>query len=241
MVPEPAKIPLRLLIPHALYAGQVCQIPRDVVGAMRNRNAVFLWIPKTAGATLYETLDKHVCTKLLDLPAAKLRFRNRGLVTFGHMEYTKLLEAGLVTAKFDESAFKFCFSRNPYSRAVSLYFFSRKRGWIAEEMSFLEFCRKIDDGVDDIGLFNVKDLSLCNPQSRWLRGVRPDFVGRVENFDDDLRQLFQLLDLNLPGTVTARNLTEHSPYMEYYCQESRDIVERYYKEDFERFGYSVNA
>ena len=239
MIPEQTKKPLRSLIPPAQYAGQICQIPRDKVGAIRNRNAVFLWIPKTAGATLYNALDKHICTKLLNISYAKLRFQNKGLVTFGHMDYTQLVNAGLVGTQFDESAFKFCFSRNPYSRAVSLFSFSKKRGWIDEEMSFLEFCRKIENGVPEIGLFNVKDLSLCNPQSRWLKGVCPDFVGRMENFNADLSHVFTLLDLMAPRMIMSKNLTEHSPYRDYYCPESRDIVMRYYLEDFDRFGYST--
>lgn len=243
MILGQVKRPLRPLIPPivsvAQYVGQVCLIPRDKIGAKRNRNAVFLWIPKTAGATLYSALDKQICTKILDLPAAKLRFQNKGLVTFGHLEYAQLVKEGLVETQFDESAFKFLFCRNPYSRAVSLYCFSKRRRWINEQMSFLEFCRKIESGVHDIGLFNVQGLSLCNPQSRWLKGVCPDFIGRMENFDEDLGRLFQLLNLTVPEMIISKNLTEHSPYREYYCPKSRDIVARYYAEDFKRFAYSV--
>ena len=119
-LPEGAKKSWSSFRPYVQFAGQFFQIPRDTVGALRNQDAVFLWIPKTAGATLYKALDIHICTKLLELPWAKLRFRNRGLVTFGHMEYAQLVKAGVVGSHFDEGAFKFCFSRNPYSRAVSL-------------------------------------------------------------------------------------------------------------------------
>ena len=238
-LPERAKRPWRSFLLYSQFFGQFFYIPRDAVGAMRNRNAVFLWIPKTAGATLYKALDIHICMKLLDLPSAKLRFRNKGLATFGHMEYAQLVEAGVVGSRFDESAFKFCFSRNPYSRAVSLYFFSAKRGWIAEGLSFLDFCRRIENGVHDIGLFNVVDLSLCNPQVRWLRGVNPDFVGKLEDFDTDLRHIFGSLNLPEPNTIGAENSTVHSSYRDYYCPESIDIVARFYSEDFERFGYSL--
>ena len=236
MLPEHAKKPVRSLIWYML---DVSQIPRDAVGAMRNRNAVFLWIPKTAGTTLHTALDKNICSKFLDLPSAKRRFRNKGLVTFGHMDYAQLVQTGLVGSRFDETAFKFCFSRNPYSRAVSLYFFAIKRNWITEELSFLEFCRRIENGVHDIGLFNVQEMSQCNPQTRWLRGVDPDFVGRLEDFDADLRRVFESLDLTVPDMFSAKNSTAHSPYRDYYCPESIDIVARFYSEDFERFGYSV--
>jgi len=215
------------------------QVPRDMVGSFRNRNAVFIWIPKTAGATLYTALDKHICTKLLHITSVKIRFQNKGLVTFGHMDYAQLVETGLVKSRFDKSAFKFCFSRNPYSRAVSLYFFSRKRNWIPEELSFLEFCQQIEKGVHDIGLFNMQEMSLCNPQTRWLRGVELDFVGSVENFDADLCHVFESLDLGVPDTVSAKNRTSHSPYRDYYCPESMRIVAKLYAEDFERFDYSL--
>src|SRR6056297_2341307 len=112
IVPERVKKPIRSFM---WLMQNVGQIPRDMVGSVRNRDAVFLWIPKTAGATLYSALDRHICTKLLHLTAARIRFRNKGLVTFGHMDYAQLVEIGLVRARFDQSAFKFCFSRNPYS------------------------------------------------------------------------------------------------------------------------------
>ncbi|MFK8030316.1 MAG: sulfotransferase family 2 domain-containing protein [Gammaproteobacteria bacterium] len=236
VLPERVKKPIRSLRTYMRVTGQ---IPRDAIGAMRNRNMVFLWIPKTAGTSLYTALDSHICTKILDLSSAKRRFRNKGLVTFGHMDYRELVRSGLVEPQFDDSAFKFCFSRNPYSRAVSLYFFSLKRHWITDDLSFLGFCRLIDKGVQDIGLFNVRELSQCNPQVRWLRGVSPDFIGRLENFDSDVHRLFDLLGLDAPSVSTAKNRTAHSPYREYYCTESSEIVSRVYAEDFERFGYSV--
>lgn len=216
----------------------IAQIPRDAVGGFRNRNAVFLWIPKTAGATLYTALDRHICTKLLHPTAARIRFQNRGLVTFGHMDYPQLLEAGIIRTGFHQSAFKFCFSRNPYSRAISLYFFSRKRRWIAADVSFLDFCKMIEKGVDDIGLYNMRGLSMSNPQTRWLRGVNPDFIGRVENFDEDLNRLFDELGFGVPGQIVAQNRTAHSPYRDYYCPESARIVAKVYADDFERFDYS---
>ena len=236
VVPERVKQPIRSLI---WLMQNVGQIPRDTVGAFRNRNAVFLWIPKTAGATLYEALDRHICTKLLHLTAAKIRFRNKGLVTFGHMDYAQLVQIGVVGARFDKSAFKFCFSRNPYSRAVSLYFFSKKRNWIAEDVSFLEFCQMIERGVHDIGLFNMRGMSLNNPQTRWLRGVDLDFVGRVENFEEGLRHIFEALDLGVPDKIVTRNSTTHSPYRDYYCPQSVRIVAKIYAEDFERLDYSL--
>jgi hypothetical protein len=45
--------------------------------------------------------------------------------------------------------------------------------------------------------------------------------------------------LNVPDMPKAENRTVHSPYRDYYCHESIDIVARVYSEDFERFGYSV--
>ena len=235
IIPERVKKPIRPLI---WLMRNVGQIPRDTVGGFRNGNAVFLWIPKTAGATLYSVLDRHICTKLLHLTEARIRFRNKGLVTFGHMDYAQLVENGVVGAGFDNTAFKFCFSRNPYSRAVSLYCFSRKRQWIDQKISFLDFCQMIERGVDDIGLFNVQGLSLSNPQTRWLRGVVPDFVGRVENFDEDLRRVFEALRLSVPEKIRAKNRTSHSPYRDYYCVESARIVSKVYADDFERFDYA---
>ena len=203
------------------------------------KKAVFIWIPKTAGASFYSCLD---APKLwVSLHRVKYRFANVGTVTFGHMDYTELVRKGYVSRQFDESAYKFAFARNPYGRAVSLYFYLRKYGILPSEESFLAFCRRLHEkGCEPIGLYNVSGLSQCNPQSRWTENIEMDFIGRFETIAEDSEKVFRTLGLqnvHLPRI----NKTDHGGYEEYYCRESKEIIEEFYAEDFRNFGYEYES
>ncbi len=202
--------------------------------AIGQPKAVFIWIPKTAGTSVFSLLG---APKLKSLHLARFRFPNRGIVTFGHMDYAELVRRGIVSASFDRSAFKFAFSRNPYERAVSLFDYVQRYGVLTEGGHFLSFCRRLAAGeCEDIGLYNVKGLSQCNPQTRWLRDLDMDFVGRVDNLGEDSRRVAERLGLEFAATPHL-NASERRDYRAYYCEESRQIVEEFYAEDFRQLGY----
>jgi hypothetical protein len=212
---------------------------REYLRARGKMNAVFIWIPKTAGASFYSRLD---APKLwVSLHRVKYRFANRGTVTFSHMDYAELVKQGYVSRKFDESAYKFGFTRNPYDRAVSLFYYLKRRGIVPADETFLTFCRKLrDEGCEPIGLYNVSGRSQCNPQVRWLENVNMDFIGRFETIAEDSEKVFRhlgLQDVHLP----LINKTAHASYKECYCPESKQIVEAYYAEDFQGLGYELET
>lgn len=201
--------------------------------------AVFLWIPKTAGTSLYSVLARHGCHKLKKLHQIRLRFANKGFVTFGHMDYAALVRNGYVSREFDRVAVKFAVCRNPYDRAVSLFAFNKHLRKIPEDQGFLDFCRGLArTSIEPIGLHHARGLSQCNPQVRWLENTRVDFVGRYENLQADTARLLELL--RLPASQMPHlNATRHQDYRDYYCAESREIVQTFYAEDFAHFGYST--
>ena len=200
------------------------------------QNAVFIWIPKSAGTSVLSALNRYGCTKLKKIRIVKYYFPQKGLVTFGHINYPELIESGYVSRTFDQSAYKFSFARNPYDRAVSLFFYLKKYR-TDTDMSFLDFCRRLkDDGCEDIGLYNYDGWSQCNPQVRWIENLKMDFIGKFESLEKDFNKI--LLDLNFPPIdLPHYNITSHEHYAHYYCQESREIIENFYRNDFSYFGY----
>ena len=205
-------------------------------------NAAFIWIPKTAGSSIYSLLGSP--PKLKKLHLVRNRFVNKGIVTFGHMDYSKLVKRGYVSRRFDESAFKFAFSRNPYDRAVSLYEYLKTQK-IMKQMrvpcneSFLSFCRRLkNNGCENIGLYNVRGFSQCNPQVRWIENVRVDFIGKYESLEKDSKEILDLLELPA-ARLPHLNAMHHADYRSYYCSESKEIVEEFYEEDFRYFGYET--
>lgn len=196
--------------------------------------AVFIHVPKTAGTSINVAFDIPV---LNNLGLIRHRFVNRGLVTFGHMDYLALVRDGYVSRRFHERSRKFAFCRNPYDRAVSLYEYLRKIDKLDHGRSFLDFCRTLKQSPP-IGLYNTMGLSQCNPQVRWLENIKLDFVGRYERIDLDLKRLGSFLALP-PVETPFENRSARQPYRRYLCAESTALLNEYYREDFDAFGYAT--
>ncbi|MGH1460814.1 MAG: sulfotransferase family 2 domain-containing protein [Neptuniibacter sp.] len=215
------------------------------------QNSVFIWIPKNAGTSFSIAIGAE---KFKTLDDVKSGFQNQGRVTFVHMDYARLVKEGYVTSAFDQTAFKYCFVRNPYDRAVSLYKYLMKvnrlkylswslrikekffsRGNI--EISFLEFCRLLSEyEVEPVGLYSSKRVNHCNPQVRWIENLDMDFIGRFENLDNDTNRVFEELGLQGVEMIHENRSNDHG-YEGFYCQESKEIIEHLYHEDFSQFGY----
>ena len=217
------------------YIGKLLHYLRN-----RNRpNAVFIWIPKNAGTSLNLALQKYGSIKAKKLARIKYRFSQRGLVTFDHIDYHQLVEHGYVNKEFDETAYKFCFCRNPYDRAVSLYVYMTKNA--NPKPSFLEFWQGLkQNGIGKIGLYNHLNMSMCNPQLRWIENIKIDFTGRYENLEEDIDRLMKELKLP-PLNLPHHNRSTRKGLGDYFCPESKKIIETLYAEDFEYFGYEIES
>jgi hypothetical protein len=210
-----------------------------------NPNALLIWIPKTAGTSLNSLLAQAGGQTFLSIDAARRYFRNRGIVTFGHIGVPHLREAGIIDDAFYMSAFKFAFVRNPFDRAVSLYEYSRRIEKLPPMIGFPMFCRILKDhAYEDIGDYNHLALSQLNPQSRWLMGcdgqLCVDFIGRFENFASDVEIILRRLNLPVPvGGVPHVNQSTRQPTDKYYGDAEIEAVQTAYRCDFEAFGYSL--
>ncbi len=201
-------------------------------------NAVFIWIPKTAGTTIYNALRSAGCAKLKTIELAKHAFPAKGLVTFAHLSYHMLLEGGYVDHKFDRNSLKFTFVRNPYKRAISLYFYiQRYIGTYNRKPAFLDFLELLNTGFyDKVGLYNVRNLSQCNPQVRWLDGITMNFIGKVEEIEKDFETLQSLLKIKLPPLGVYKQGSYVEPVI--FGGREKYLVEKIYDEDFMTFGYA---
>ncbi len=199
-------------------------------------DSVFVWIPKSAGSSIFELLD---APKLKSLHLAKHRFTNCGPVTFCHMDYAQLVKKKYISKVFNESAYKFTFVRNPYARAVSLFYYMKriKKRKVDPTISFLDFYQNFkNNGFEAIGLYNRKGLSQCNPQVRWTENIEFDYIGKVEAINEDTAIILKHLGIE-HGEVPQLNPTAHPSYTTCYCPESKALIEELYNEDFETFRY----
>lgn len=207
----------------------------------KREQAVFLWIPKSAGSSVWTALQKYHCPKLRDPWEVRFCFCQKGLVTFGHQSYWSLFDLGLISEGFHQRSFKFAFVRNPYDRAISLWGYLKRVEWIPNNLSFRTFAYLLQDrAFPPVGPYHVKGLSHCNPQVCWLKNpegkIFADYVGKLENINEDFANICKRLDIEVE--LPHLNKTSHKPYQEYYDEETKEIIGRVYAEDLSAFGYT---
>ncbi|AQS48998.1 hypothetical protein BMG03_15275 [Thioclava nitratireducens] len=192
---------------------------------IRKHKLVFVHIPKTGGSSIVRSLKPHrdlrsIASRRLNktLNSLHIPYRLNGIDTQVHasaQDYADVLGRGF------ERYFSFAIVRNPFDWMVSLYHFSLKRR--KTDVSFRDFVHtcsakaQADYITDDNGEVIVS------------------FVGRFERLAKDFQAASEKigLDLHLPHL----NATDHEHFSRYYDDETREIVARRYKRDFDIFGY----
>ena len=136
--------------------------------------------------------------------------------------------------------FKFAFVRNPWDRLVSCHtnkvvedggklfgFDEQQQREMLSFENFVEFVAGLDLKACDRHLRLQTELIDLN---------HVDFVGRMETFAEDFRQVCERA--GIPGSeVHARNVGRHAPYQSYYTDALRDKVASLYRKDIQVFGY----
>jgi hypothetical protein len=133
-----------------------------------------------------------------------------------------------------DAAWKFAFVRNPWDRAVSAYFYSRKCSQIPLDVSFKDYLRLDFAQMPDFVFVHSQPIAdiIAGPGGhRYL-----DFVGRFEHLQRDFDHVCRVLGLE-PITLLHWHRTPHRPYVEYYDREGISLVRRKYRRDIEWFGY----
>lgn len=210
-----------------------------------SRDAIFLWVPKTAGTSLHSILTANKVQQYYDVESIGKSFRNKGTAIFGHLGLNQLLKAGLVTEEYARRAWKFAFVRNPFDRAVSIFEYLRLTTKdFPEPTTFSIFCRYLADGAfKPVGLYNHEGLNHMNPQAAWLlddnQTLWPDFIGRVESYDEGVQTVLNELNIpQLPTGVPKLNTSSRKETASYYGKDEIAIVQKAYRLDFDLFGYS---
>jgi hypothetical protein len=214
---------------------------------------IYLRVPKAANSTVTVTLtdrfpEADMATgERIDMKLAAAR--KDGMTHFSE----------LPTDLGTDGYFVFSFVRNPYHRALSAFldkvgpapaladgetdvhrryrrFHGREiAGRDGGRISFLGFCRYLAEGGE-------KDNAHWMAQSRFLAlHDRIDFIGRVESLAADLDTVVariagtrQAVDLKRAGPPATR---ADEKVKQYFCDESRTLIEATYARDFDRLGY----
>ncbi|MEM1157743.1 MAG: sulfotransferase family 2 domain-containing protein [Verrucomicrobiota bacterium] len=170
---------------------------QDKIKSKNTPDAIFIWIPKTAGTSLAAQFCSSGCRKFKSIKQIERGFYPGGFTTFTHFSIAELVEREYLPVSYYNKAIRFSFVRHPVSRVISLYRYLIKKGIVRKEVAFSEFigvveialreelpsrnlinshiawegdCPKYRRGISPSpGLFNSIALSQCRPQVDWLK------------------------------------------------------------------------
>jgi hypothetical protein len=162
--------------------------------------------------------------------------RNLTFPTDGLVEDSSLrIEA---KATFD-SFFKFSLVRNPWARAVSLYF-RREGRQLHQEIDFASFCEKHFYASD-----TCKHPTLHRNQLDWLCDESGkslmDMVCKLESIEEGIRQIAERTGgrVNLTELHDNRNeRSQASRYRDMYTERTRKMIAERFEKDIDYFHYS---
>ena len=124
--------------------------------------------------------------------------------------------------------FKFGFVRNPWDRELSNYFFNGGKLKPPEDISFKEW---LNINLRKDGLIHDHNT----PQCHYLTDV--DYIARFENYDEEVKYIFNRIGVPMSQPVKHIFKTEHKPYWEYYDDADIMKVHQWYEKDIKMYNY----
>jgi len=210
-----------------------------------NADALFIWIPKSAGTSISAAFESAGGQRLLSTEEIETYFKQRGLVTFGHLHIPALIDAGLISHDFLSKAYKFTIVRNPFDRAVSLFEYLKQMQYIPETTRFDLFCGYLEaEAWEKVGLINHDGLSQLNPQVKWLTDktgkMFVDDIYRFETLAESWPEIWRKAGIETPAPdLPQLNRSKRNDAKKYYSDKTVEIVQKVYQNDFELLEYST--
>ena len=206
----------------------------------RYYKTLFVHIPKCAGTSIEKILDmstlneyfshKRIHSNRMQIPVEKFNeeeYTNCVNKTPQHMTYSEMCK---VIDNID-SLFKFSIVRNPYSRLVSQYEYSK---------SFIKDADTFANLINCLDYKNATRIKLFDGHLETQTSYLENFDGKIyrfENIQECIDDLKQYSPVTIIPHANKREYTK--PYMEYYTPELLEKVQKFYTEDFINFNYSI--
>tara|TARA_B100002049_G_C16079506_1_gene376548 strand:- start:2148 stop:2789 length:642 start_codon:yes stop_codon:yes gene_type:complete len=207
----------------------------------KTNNFLFIHIPKTAGTSIRQVLEPYGGKPGLKnflarrnqnlIPVINKIFNLNAFRTYdAHTTYEDVLK--ILGEKELNSLYKFAFVRNPYSRLYSFYLHilaHPEHPWYSKIKNYGSFKTM---------LHNLEDVNEPTQKSYVTDKngkIVVDFIGHLENIDEDFKKICK--EINVPYNLPRANARKHKAWQEVYDEEDLNLAYKYYKEDFDAFGY----
>jgi len=142
--------------------------------------------------------------------------------------------------------FSFCFIRNPYDRLISAWKMLTRDWQNLPQLSLSEFLDIVTDtSISHTNGNTFKDYkSSCRhhtiPQTHRYNCVDlADYIGKFEDYNKEWKKICSIIEWDYQEPPHENKSQTDNNYMQYFNQETLDIVNEYFSEDFERLPYEM--
>jgi len=206
-----------------------------------HKKFIFIHIPKSAGSSVSQALNRYSDLSSNDVFSnIRLKHETAGIIR----EADKNRFENYIT---------FCFVRNPWDRVVSWYFYenANQHGFRSVFPTFEDFVSYLDRAWEliklqsDYRMYRVMNdpYVIPLPQTDFVLDTEGhlmvDYVGRLENINEDFHQLTDIL--NLKVELPYLNKVAHKNYWDYYSKKTRDIIQKCFQGEIDYWRYQYNG
>lgn len=185
-----------------------------------NLKFIFIHVHRTGGTSITNLLRGQLGNKLEEISQHGNAKTTESYLLEKHPEY-----------------FSCGFVRNPYERILSWYSLINKNNVksLKEEKIRFENFIELNLASDFTNkMFHYNQLDYFTNEKGVLKVHK---IFRYENFENQIRELFDYLELPLKDIPKINN-TSSKKYKDYYTQKSRDLITQKCKKDIEYFNYT---
>lgn len=204
-----------------------------------SKQFIFIHVYKVAGTSIGNALSKYCDYSSKSKNPMKLVKRTMGLIPNiyindfpGHITAKDLKER--IPENIFSSYFKFAFVRNSWDWQVSLYKFALQTPHHHQHeltKSFGSFEKYLEWRVNED--LHLQKEFVTNDDGEIIL----DFVGKMETLNNDFKIICE--SLSLPQVILPHaNKSNRQSSDQYYTSYSSSLIEKYFAEDIELFGYS---
>ena len=192
---------------------------------IHEHDLLFVHIPKTGGTSIEKKFNIEKCYDNC-YGSEELVFPAKNTI-FSQQHYTPDLIKDLYENWFNNYK-KFTIVRNPYTRAISEYFFRNHVSIFDDDLFYTWICNFCITGY-------ILDHAL--PQSDYFIGAEYDYVLKFESLNDDFKNMCVELGIDPELGHHNKSAVDCGNCVEKLSQKSIETINKKYTDDFTNFGY----
>lgn len=204
------------------------------------RKILFIHIPRTGGQSIEHFLFPSYNFNASENQSIMYGWNNK-IGWLNHMTCNEIKTYGYLSDNRYKQYFKFAFVRNPWERLISEYAwkfnddFSLFRQFCVDilEMNYKKWAGSYRDHLAFMQHIKAQHEYIYDNSGN----LEIDFLGKYENFNRDFYNICEktYLKYKEPHCI---NKSEHKYYTYYYDKQTKELVNRIYKDDIEIFNYN---